>query len=101
MGDLKLLKFPKHDPILSRIRTIEDSLYFDNSGEILDELLVVLINWHCSMLDEIESDELQASWQKLSEARNWLMEYYSDSIELGIIEGDAKGNPDNIPSGNN
>jgi len=72
---MKLLTFPyESDPILNRIDSLKKHLREDDTGDYLDELLLI-IEEYCREYPTGEYPEIDKLEAKISEARFWLNEF--------------------------
>ena len=73
---MKLLTFPYHgDPILNRIQNLKRYIYEDETGEYLDDLLLIVEEF-CKEFPSEEFPELEKLEAKIGEARFWLNEHF-------------------------
>jgi len=73
---MKLLSFPYHgDPILNRIQNLKKYIQADETGEYLDDLLLIVEEF-CKEFPAEEFPEIAKLETKVGEARFWLNEHF-------------------------
>ena len=73
---MKVLVFPYHgDPILNRLQSLKKHIQEDDTGEYLDDLLLIVEEF-CKEFPTGEFPEIDKLEQKVSEARFWLNEHF-------------------------
>lgn len=73
--NLKLLKLPVEDLTLNRIKAIRKAVFKDSSGEYLDCLMEMILEFVAEFPLE-QSISINNAEQNLEQARFWLNRYY-------------------------